>query len=59
MTDIVDFEEWKESENLCMLYAMCKLMTPEQRNIVTNILNLAVRMEDVKSCYKMDLFFKL
>lgn len=24
-----------------------------------NILNLASRMEDVKSCYKMDLFFKL
>ena len=35
MTDIVDFEEWKESENLCMLYAIFKLMTPEQRNIVT------------------------
>ena len=24
-----------------------------------NILNLASRMEDVKICYKMDLFFKL
>ena len=35
MTDMVDLEEWKENEKFCVLHAIFKLMTPEQRNIVT------------------------
>ena len=35
MTDMVDLEEWKENEKFSVLHAIFKLMTPEQRNIVT------------------------
>ena len=35
MTERLDCDEWKTSENLCMLYAVIKVMSEEQRNIVT------------------------
>ena len=31
----VDLEEWKENGKFCMSHAIFKLMTAEQRNIVT------------------------
>lgn len=35
MSDDTECDNWKLSENLCFLYAVFKVMSEEQRNIVT------------------------
>ena len=35
MSDKVECDFWKSTENLCLLYAVFKVMSKEQQNIVT------------------------
>jgi hypothetical protein len=49
MSDAAACDAWKLSENLCLLYAVFKVMTEEQRNIVTVSSKEDCEIEDIGS----------